>query len=59
MGCWPKKARKFRKHKQAAALSFFVACLALIVYVPFVWYFGNSTLAFYFKSGSLIFGIGA
>jgi hypothetical protein len=36
-----RKARKFRKHKQ---LSFFVACLAVFAYVPFVWHSEPSIL---------------
>jgi hypothetical protein len=30
-----RKARKIRKHKKAAALSFVVACLALFAYMAF------------------------
>jgi hypothetical protein len=55
-----RKARKFRKHKQAAAMSLFVACLDLLAYVPLVWHSEPSILILIRKSelGNMITGAG-
>jgi hypothetical protein len=47
------KARWFRKHKQAAVLSFFfIACFALFAHVPLVWH--SEPIILNLKTSSLI-----
>jgi hypothetical protein len=44
LGCSRRKARWFKKHKQAAALSFFLPALALFAFILLTWHSEASIL---------------